>query len=161
MSDFEQREAAIEARRLLLAGLIDALPDPVLVVDAGTRTLGHSEFSVGPLDFGCWRFTHDHVRDARAALDAALAAAEANGATGAALLGAYARGWEALALFGLAFLARIVFQGRRELTSDPNARFHALTTAWAAGVSGAAAYLLVHGREDHQTHSLQTPAPLS
>ena len=37
----------------------------------------------------------------------------------------------------------IVFQGRRELGSDPNARFHALTTAWAAGVSGAAAYLLV------------------
>ena len=33
---------------------------------------------------------------------AALAAAEAQSASGAALLGAYARGWEALALFGLA-----------------------------------------------------------
>ena len=43
MSDFEQREAAIEARRLLLAGLIDALPDPVLVVDAGTRILAAND----------------------------------------------------------------------------------------------------------------------
>jgi 2-methylcitrate dehydratase PrpD len=33
---------------------------------------------------------------------AALAAAEAQGASGTAMLGAYARGWEALALFGLA-----------------------------------------------------------
>ena len=42
------------------------------LVDAGTRTLGHTGISVGPLAFGCWRFTHDHVRDARAVLDAAL-----------------------------------------------------------------------------------------
>ena len=25
----------------------------------------------GPLAFGCWRFTHDHIRDARTALHAA------------------------------------------------------------------------------------------
>jgi len=42
------------------------------LVDAGTRALGHTDISVGPLAFGCWRFTHDHVRDARRALDAAL-----------------------------------------------------------------------------------------
>jgi aryl-alcohol dehydrogenase-like predicted oxidoreductase len=42
------------------------------LVDAGTRALGRSGFSVGPLAFGCWRFTHDHVRDARTALDTAL-----------------------------------------------------------------------------------------
>lgn len=42
------------------------------LVDAGTRTLGHSGISVGPLAFGCWRFTHDHVRNARTVLDAAI-----------------------------------------------------------------------------------------
>jgi len=42
------------------------------LVDAGTRELGRSGLSVGPLAFGCWRFTHDHVRDARTALDTAL-----------------------------------------------------------------------------------------
>lgn len=42
------------------------------LVDAGTRELGSSGLHVGPLAFGCWRFTHSHVRDARRALDAAL-----------------------------------------------------------------------------------------
>jgi aryl-alcohol dehydrogenase-like predicted oxidoreductase len=42
------------------------------LVDAGTRALGHTGISVGPLAFGCWRFTHDHVRDARRVLDAAI-----------------------------------------------------------------------------------------
>ena len=42
------------------------------LVDAGTRELGHSGITVGPLAFGCWRFTHDHIRDARTALDSAL-----------------------------------------------------------------------------------------
>ena len=42
------------------------------LVDAGTRELGASGIHVGPLAFGCWRFTHDHVRDARTALDTAL-----------------------------------------------------------------------------------------
>ena len=42
------------------------------LVDAGTRALGASGLHVGPLAFGCWRFTHDHVRDARTALDTAL-----------------------------------------------------------------------------------------
>jgi aryl-alcohol dehydrogenase-like predicted oxidoreductase len=42
------------------------------LVDAGTRELGRSGLSVGPLAFGCWRFNHDHVRDARTALDTAL-----------------------------------------------------------------------------------------
>ena len=36
------------------------------------RELGRSGLSVGPLAFGCWRFTHEHVRDARTALDTAL-----------------------------------------------------------------------------------------
>lgn len=42
---------------------------------------------------------------------AALAAAEAQSASGAALLGAYARGWEALALFGLAAPGRFHAEG--------------------------------------------------
>ncbi len=42
------------------------------LVDAGTRTLGRSGISVGPLAFGCWRFTHERVREARVVLDAAL-----------------------------------------------------------------------------------------
>ena len=41
-------------------------------MDAGTRALGRSGLSVGPLAFGCWRFIHGHVRDARTALDTAL-----------------------------------------------------------------------------------------
>jgi aryl-alcohol dehydrogenase-like predicted oxidoreductase len=44
------------------------------LVDAGTRELGHSGLTVGPLAFGCWRFTHDHVRAARTALDHAIEA---------------------------------------------------------------------------------------
>jgi predicted oxidoreductase len=43
------------------------------LVDAGTRELGRSGMTVGPLAFGCWRFTHGHIRDARTALDTALA----------------------------------------------------------------------------------------
>ena len=43
------------------------------LVDAGTRELGRSGLTVGPLAFGCWRFTHEHIRDARTALDTALA----------------------------------------------------------------------------------------
>ncbi len=43
------------------------------LVDAGTRELGRSGLTVGPLAFGCWRFTHGHIRDARTALDTALA----------------------------------------------------------------------------------------
>ncbi len=43
------------------------------LVDAGTRVLGHSDITVGPLAFGCWRFTHEHIRDARTALDSAIA----------------------------------------------------------------------------------------
>ena len=43
------------------------------LVDAGTRELGSSGLTVGPLAFGCWRYTHGHIRDARTALDAALA----------------------------------------------------------------------------------------
>ena len=42
---------------------------------------------------------------------AALAAAEAGGATGAALLGAYVRGWEVIARFGLAAPGRFHAQG--------------------------------------------------
>ena len=42
------------------------------LVDAGTRTLGRSGLTVGPLAFGCWRFVHDHVREARRTLDAAI-----------------------------------------------------------------------------------------
>ena len=42
------------------------------LVDAGTRELGRSGIAVGPLAFGCWRFTHEHIRDARTALDTAL-----------------------------------------------------------------------------------------
>lgn len=42
------------------------------LVDAGTRELGRSGLTVGPLGFGCWRFTHGHVREARRALDGAI-----------------------------------------------------------------------------------------
>lgn len=62
---------------------------------------------------------------------------------GALLAGLYFDPALTLAFFGLAFVGRIVFQGRRELRADPNARFHALTTAWAAAATGAAAYLVV------------------
>jgi aryl-alcohol dehydrogenase-like predicted oxidoreductase len=42
------------------------------LVDAGTRVLGDSGLTVGPIAFGCWRFTHDHVRTARTAIDTAI-----------------------------------------------------------------------------------------
>ncbi len=62
---------------------------------------------------------------------------------GALLAGIYFDGVLALALFGLAFLARIVFQSTRHLLSDPNARFHSLMSAWNTGVTGAVAFLIV------------------
>jgi hypothetical protein len=54
---------SLATQSLLLGAAMDNL------VDAGTRELGRSGLSVGPLAFGCWRFTHDHVRDARTALE--------------------------------------------------------------------------------------------
>lgn len=62
---------------------------------------------------------------------------------GALLAGLYFDPALSFAFFGLAFVARVVFQGRRDLGADPNARFHSLTTAWAAAVTGAAAFLVV------------------
>ena len=62
---------------------------------------------------------------------------------GAMLAGLYFSPALTIAFFGLAFVARIVFQGRRELRADPNARFHSLTTAWASAVTGAAAFVVV------------------
>jgi hypothetical protein len=62
---------------------------------------------------------------------------------GALLAGLYFSLALTVAFFGLAFIARIVFQGRRELPADPNARFHGLTTAWASAVTGAAAFVVV------------------
>ena len=40
------------------------------LVNAAPRTLGR--FTVGPLGFGCWRFTSDSVADAQAVLEGAL-----------------------------------------------------------------------------------------
>jgi len=58
---------------------LDAAPDPDLgldpdlgVVDARPRRLHAALAPVGPLGFGCWRFTHDDVGTARAVLEAAL-----------------------------------------------------------------------------------------
>ncbi len=62
---------------------------------------------------------------------------------GAMLAGLYFSPALTAAFFGLAFVARVVFQGRRELGADPNARFHSLTTAWASAVTGAAAFVVV------------------
>lgn len=62
---------------------------------------------------------------------------------GAMLAGLYFSPALTVAFFGLAFVVRIVFQGRRELRADPNARFHSLTTAWASAVTGAAAFFVV------------------
>ena len=67
---------------------------------------------------------------------------------GALLAGLYFDAALTLAFFGLAFVARVVFQSRRELSVDPNARFHSLTTAWAAAATGAAAYAVVHPLSD-------------
>ena len=62
---------------------------------------------------------------------------------GALLAGLYFDAALTLAFFGMAFIARIVFQSRRELGVDPNARFHSLTSAWAAAATGAVAYAVV------------------
>lgn len=62
---------------------------------------------------------------------------------GALLAGLYFDAALAVAFFGLAFVARVVFQSRRLLGVDPNARFHSITSAWSAAVTGAAAFLVV------------------
>jgi hypothetical protein len=62
---------------------------------------------------------------------------------GALLAGLYFNAALTLAFFGMAFVARVVFQSRRELGVDPNARFHSLTAAWAAAVTGAVAFAVV------------------
>ena len=33
------------------------------LVNAGPRTIGESGFEVGPLAYGCWRFTTDSIDD--------------------------------------------------------------------------------------------------
>lgn len=65
---------------------------------------------------------------------AALAAGEAHGATGGAVLGAYVRGWEALARFGLAAPGRFHAQGF-QATSVAGALAAALVAAELAGLS--------------------------
>lgn len=65
---------------------------------------------------------------------AALAAAEANGASGPALLGAYARGWESLALFGLAAPGRFHARGF-QATSAAGVPAAALVAAELAGLN--------------------------
>ena len=62
---------------------------------------------------------------------------------GALLAGLYFDAALTLAFFGMALIARIVFQSRRELAVDPNARFHSLTSAWASAATGAVAYAVV------------------
>jgi aryl-alcohol dehydrogenase-like predicted oxidoreductase len=42
------------------------------LVDASPRVLGSSSLAVGPVGFGCWRFTHDDIGRARSTLEAAL-----------------------------------------------------------------------------------------
>jgi 2-methylcitrate dehydratase PrpD len=64
---------------------------------------------------------------------AALAAAEASGASGAALLGAYVRGWEALARFGLAAPGRFHSRGF-QATSVGGALAAALVAAELRGL---------------------------
>jgi 2-methylcitrate dehydratase PrpD len=64
---------------------------------------------------------------------AALAAGEAHGVNGAALLGAYARGWEALARFGLAAPGRFHAQGF-QATSVAGTLAAALVAAELAGL---------------------------
>ncbi len=65
---------------------------------------------------------------------AALAAAEAQSASGTALLGAYARGWEALALFGLAAPGRFHAEGF-QATSVAGAPAAALVAAELGALS--------------------------
>ena len=73
----------IAARRIgLLYGAVPDDPDTARdqdgagehhgVVDAGPRRLHPALAPVGPLGFGCWRFTHDDAGSARATLEAAL-----------------------------------------------------------------------------------------
>jgi hypothetical protein len=62
---------------------------------------------------------------------------------GAMLAGLYFDAALALAFFGLALSARVVFQSRRQLGADPNARFHSLVAAWTSAATGTAAYLIV------------------
>lgn len=75
---------------------------------------------------------------------------------GALLAGIYFDGVLALAMFGLAFVARIVFQSTRHLPADPNARFHSLIAAWSAAVTGAVAFVIVKPL----IGSIDDPAPL-
>ncbi len=42
------------------------------LVDGGTRTIPGIDAEVGPLAFGCWRFTHDDVGHAQRVLEVAL-----------------------------------------------------------------------------------------
>lgn len=65
---------------------------------------------------------------------AALSAGEAHGATGSALLGAYVRGWEALARFGLAAPGRFHAQGF-QATSVAGTLAAALVAAELAGLT--------------------------
>jgi hypothetical protein len=62
---------------------------------------------------------------------------------GALLAGLYFEAALTLAFFGLALSARVVFQSRRLLRADPNARFHSLVAAWTSAATGAAAFLIV------------------
>ena len=62
---------------------------------------------------------------------------------GALLAGLYFEADLTLAFFGLAFALRILLQSRRELTIDPNARYHSLVMAWTTAATGAAAFLVV------------------
>lgn len=62
---------------------------------------------------------------------------------GALLAGIYLDATITLILFGLALLARVVFQSSRHQSGDPNARFHSLMSAWSAGVTAAVAYAIV------------------
>lgn len=48
----------------------EATPTAANLVDAGPRQIG--AFEIGPLAFGCWRFTFDDVDEARALLELAL-----------------------------------------------------------------------------------------
>ena len=65
---------------------------------------------------------------------AALAAAEAHAASGTAMLGAYARGWEALALFGLAAPGRFHAKGY-QATSVAGVPAAALVAAELSGLT--------------------------
>lgn len=74
---------------------------------------------------------------------------------GALLAGVYFDAIVTLAFFGLALTARVIFQSTRRLAADPNARFHALVTAWSAAVTGAVAFVIVKPL----VPSIDDPAP--